>query len=257
MPESLIAATLAAAVAALGGLLSPRLIGWLPEPDPEPAPPDELPADAPAHEAGERDTIDTTVPAPPKIPYADLAARPHLSAVLALAAALFAGSVGWRLGLDPALPLWVAFAVLGVVLSFVDWHTRLLPKRVVLPAYPALLALAGLAAALGDGNDVLVRVAIGWAAVSGVYALLWIVSPRGIGYGDVRFSGIVAIALATLGWAELLVGTYGGFVLGAVGGIVLVAMRLAERRSFPFGPFMVLGAWVGAIWGSALLGGWG
>ncbi|MDD9348406.1 A24 family peptidase [Mumia sp.] len=237
MPEPLVAAMIAAVAAAVGGLVAPWSIARLPEPATDAA---------------------VTVPsARRKIPYAELAARPHLPAALAAVCAVLASALGWRLGLDPALPLWIGFIVLGVVLSSIDWHTHLLPKRLVLPAYPVALLLAGVVALAEGSADVLVRVAVGWAAVSGVYALLWFVAPRGIGYGDVRLSGLIAIALATLGWAELIVGAYAGFVLGAVGGVALAVAGLVDRLAFPFGPFMVLGAWSGAMWGVALLGTWG
>lgn len=246
VPEPALAALLAALVAAVGGLLAPRVVARLPEP--EEAEPDEAgqggdPADPP--------------PTPTKLAYADLAARPGLPAGLAAASAVLAGALGWRLGLDPALPLWVAFVVLGVTLSYVDWHTRLLPKRLVLPAYPVAVALAVLAAALASDLSVVVRAAAGWAIVSGVYGLLWLVAPRGIGYGDVRLSGLLGICLGALGWAEVVAGTYATFVVGAVGGLVLGALRLVDRRAFPFGPFMVLGAWCGAMLGPALSGWWG
>ncbi|MGH1562891.1 prepilin peptidase [Mumia sp. DW29H23] len=257
MSEPLVAALLAAVVAALGGLLAPRMIARLPEPEEGRAPDDTGERARGEDDSPVPDADAVAPPVPAKVPYAELAARPHLPAALAVASAAFAGAVGGRLGLDPALPLWVAVTVLGVTLSYVDWHTRLLPKRLVLPAYPVVLALALLAALLGRDTDVLLRVGVGWLVLSGAYALLWIVSPRGIGYGDVRLSGILAIALATLGWAELIVGGYAGFVLGAVGGVALAALGLVDRKAFPFGPFMMLGAWAGALWGSVLLRPWG
>lgn len=252
VPEPAVAALLAAAVAALGGLLAPRVVARLPEP--EAAAPDETAAD----ETGEGAVPEQPVTARPvKIPYAELARRPRLAWWLAGVSAGLAGAVGGRLGLDPALPLWVAFVVLGVALSYVDWHTRLLPKRLVLPAYPVAVALVLLAAALDGDTGVLVRAGVGWVAVGGLYLLLWLIAPRGIGYGDVRLSGLIGLCLGALGWAELVVGGYAGFVLGAVGGLALGALGVVDRKAFPFGPFMLLGAWAGAVWGSTLLHAWG
>ncbi len=255
VPEAALAALLAAVVAALGGLLAPRVIARLPEPDPAPDGPGGVVTDGEAGH-GVPVPVPAEAPRPPKVPYADLAARPGLGARLALISAVLAGALGWQLGLDPALPLWVGFVVLGVTLSYVDWHTRLLPKRLVLPAYPVAVLLALLAAGLAGDTAVLVRAAAGWAIVSTLYVLLWLIAPRGIGYGDVRLSGLLGIALGVLGWAELLVGTYATFVVGAVGGLALGALGLVDRKAFPFGPFMALGAWSGAMLGPALAGWW-
>jgi leader peptidase (prepilin peptidase)/N-methyltransferase len=77
--------------------------------------------------------------------------------------------------------------------------------------------------------------------------VLWYVYPRGLGYGDVRLSGLLAIPLGWLGVAPLLLGIYTGFLLGAVGGMLLSVLRVFHRKHYPFGPFMVLGAWLGIV----------
>jgi leader peptidase (prepilin peptidase) / N-methyltransferase len=82
--------------------------------------------------------------------------------------------------------------------------------------------------------------------------VLWFVYPPGLGYGDVRLAGVLGIALGYLGWGELLVGVYAGFLLGGIIGALLRATRLVRQRHVPFGPFMVLGALVGIVWGAEL-----
>ncbi len=96
------------------------------------------------------------------------------------------------------------------------------------------------------------RAGLGWLLAGGVFLLLWLIYPRGLGYGDVRLSGVLGIALGYLGWGELLVGVYGGFLLGGVGGGLLAVSRLVDRKAFPFGPFMLVGALVGVAWGADL-----
>jgi leader peptidase (prepilin peptidase)/N-methyltransferase len=54
------------------------------------------------------------------------------------------------------------------------------------------------------------------------------------------------MALGWLGVAPLVLGVFGGFVLGAVGGGLLSLLGMLRRRHLPFGPFMVLGALLGA-----------
>jgi leader peptidase (prepilin peptidase)/N-methyltransferase len=179
--------------------------------------------------------------APDKTPYRQIAARRHLAAELAAAGALAGAALGCRLGFQPVLAAWLYLAGAGIVLGYVDARTRLLPTRLVAPSYAVVVALVCLAAALG------------WLVMGGFYLLLWLVHPSGLGYGDVRLSGLLGIPLGYLGWACLLTGLYAGFVLGAVGGLVLsLRGRGGRRQPFAFGPFMLLGCLVGATLGPAL-----
>ena len=61
------------------------------------------------------------------------------------------------------------------------------------------------------------------------------------------------MALGWLGWGEFVSGLYGGFFLGAVVGIVLIAGEGDTRKQMvPFGPFMLVGALVGVLLGGPL-----
>ena len=89
--------------------------------------------------------------------------------------------------------------------------------------------------------------------VAVVLLLLWLVYPAGMGYGDVRLSGVLGIALGYLGWGELLIGVYGGVPSSACSAASLAAAaahRSTLRKPFPFGPFMLVGALVGVVWGT-------
>ena len=200
------------------------------------------------------------LPEPPdadddKIAYAELARARFLTWWLAAGAAAMAGLAAWKVPHE-LVPVWVVFAGVGSWLAYVDWRTRLLPFLVVAPMYVATLALVVLGAFLLDDWSVLVTAVIGNVAV---FAAFWLVYQVGrlfgggaFGYGDVRLSGVVGLALGALGAAETLTGAYGGFVLGAVGGFVFSRLGWVDRKGFAFGPYMVVGAIVGAAWGPSI-----
>lgn len=200
------------------------------------------------------------LPEPPeadgdKVAYAELARARRLALWFAVSAAVMAGVAAWQL--TPALvPVWVLFAGVGSWLAYVDWRTRLLPFLFVAPLYVATLLLVALGAWLLDDWSVLVNALIGNVAV---FVAFWIVYRVGrlfgggaFGYGDVRLSGVVGLALGALGAAETLTGTYGGFALGAVGGLAFSRLGWVDRNGFAFGPYMVVGAIVGAAWGPVI-----
>jgi leader peptidase (prepilin peptidase) / N-methyltransferase len=225
--DPLLAVIVAAVVGAGGGLVAPRVIAALPEP----ADPDD---------------------ANDKVSYRRLADAPRLALALAVAAAAACALLAWSLGPSAALPMWLYVGVVGVVLAYVDWRTRLLPTRLVGPSYAIVAALALLASAVSGDWGALLRAALGWLVAGGLFFLLWFVYPKGMGYGDVRLAGVLGIALGWLGWAELLVGVYAGFLLGAFGGGILALLRVVDRKRYPFGPFMLLGALVGVLLGPPL-----
>jgi leader peptidase (prepilin peptidase)/N-methyltransferase len=137
------------------------------------------------------------------------------------------------------------------VLGYIDWQTRLLPTRIIAPSYAVLVVLLAVAVTIERDLDPALRSVYGWLAFGGFYLLLWFVYPRGLGYGDVRLSGLLGLALGYLGWGPVLTGMYAGFLIGGVGGGLLAAFRLFDRKHFPFGPFMLIGALVGLVWGQA------
>jgi leader peptidase (prepilin peptidase)/N-methyltransferase len=241
----LVAALVLAAVGVLGGAAGPWLIARVPEPT---ADPDEDRDESGAGPVAEE---------PPKELYADIARLPGLRLGLAASAGVVGGAVGAVIGWHGGLLPWALLVPLGVVLSLVDWRTRLLPTYLIAPAYVVLALLTLAAALVDDDGHALLRAVLGWLVVGGFYLVMWLVYPKGIGYGDVRLSGLLGIGLGYLGWAETVIGGYAGLLVGALGGVVLVRLGRAHRKHVPFGPFMVAGAVLGVLVGPAIAAGLG
>lgn len=147
--------------------------------------------------------------------------------------------------------LWLAVA--SVALAVIDVRAHRLPNAWVLPGYPAVGGLMLLACFAGAPWPSLLRAAIGGAALF-VFYLLLRAAGGGMGGGDVKLAGVLGIALGWVGWSALAVGALAGFVLGGLYGMVLLATRRAGRRTaVAFGPWMLLGAWTGIVWGASLV----
>jgi leader peptidase (prepilin peptidase)/N-methyltransferase len=145
--------------------------------------------------------------------------------------------------LAPALPAFLYFAAAGVALAAIDLDVRRLPDKIVLPSYPVVAALL-LAATLGTHDWwALARAGIGAAALFGFYFATAFAYPAGMGFGDVKLAGVLGGLLAYLSWAALVVGTFLGFLLGAVVGVAVLTLGRGTRKStIAFGPFMIVGA---------------
>lgn len=149
---------------------------------------------------------------------------------------------------------WWYFAAISIALAAIDIDVRKLPSAIILPSYVvggALIALAvGLGTSgLGDG----IRAAIGAAGLWALYALLATIKPGAMGWGDVRLAGVLGGYLGWLGVGALVVGAFAGFLLGALWSVGLMLLRGATRKSsVPFGPWMIIGAAVGVVWGESL-----
>ena len=226
MSPDLLAIALTAVAGLLAGLVSPRVIGWLREPE------GDHPWERPSFPA--------------------LAATAHLARDLAILGACLGGVVGWRVGWTPILGVWVYLTCVCLILGYVDARTRLLPTQLIAPSYLVVGILIA-AAALGDWSLVGVKhAALGWLVMGGFYFVMWRVGPPGLGYGDVRLSGLLALCLGYLGWGPLVTGLYSGFLIGALGSAVLLVLRRVSLKTHvPFGPYMMLGAVAGLIWGNA------
>jgi leader peptidase (prepilin peptidase)/N-methyltransferase len=181
---------------------------------------------------------------------ADISARYPLVEV---GTALVFGVLAWRIGADAALPAFLYLGAVGVALALIDTDVHRLPNAIVLPSYVVGGALLGIAALAEQDWHAALRAVIGCAALFGLYFLLALVYPSGMGFGDVKLAGVLGMYLGWLGYAELAVGGFLGFLFGGVlGGALMMVGRAGRKTKIPFGPFMLLGAFVAVLCGDTL-----
>ena len=167
------------------------------------------------------------------------------------------GLAAWRIRPATDLIAYLPLLWVLVVLSFIDLEHKILPNRIVIPALGTGVVLTGIAAALGPGFHAWGRGLLGAAASFGFFLLLALISPRGMGMGDVKLSAVLGLALAYIGWGRLWVGFFVAFAAGALGGIALIVARRAGRKSeVPFGPYLALGTCVGILFGGPIVKAW-
>ena len=130
--------------------------------------------------------------------------------------------------------LGLLFSALLVLLALLDCRYLLIYDKLVL----ALLVLGSLPLLLGrtSWEDACLGAALG----GGFLGALRLLTPRGMGWGDIK----LAIALGMwLGTAGMLVCLYAAFLSGGLYGAYIWLRKGSGRNvRIPFGPFLALGA---------------
>jgi len=151
-------------------------------------------------------------------------------------------------GLTPELPAYLMLAAASVALSIVDLAEKRLPNTLVLGTAAAFAGLLLVASAIGNDWSAALGALLGGAALFGVYLGLALLSPRGVGMGDVKLAAVIGLGLGYLGWSTWLVGLVAGFFVGSVVSLVALALRrVTWRGSLPFGPSMLTGAYIAIL----------
>jgi leader peptidase (prepilin peptidase) / N-methyltransferase len=93
---------------------------------------------------------------------------------------------------------------------------------------------------------------VGMLVGVGLIGGLWLFSKgKAMGSGDI---GIAAVMGWWLGWPKIWVGLWVAFVTGAIyGSYLLITKRKKLKSEVAFGPWLVIGSWVGWIWGERLI----
>lgn len=173
----------------------------------------------------------------------------------------------YGLGVGPAQSVRALVAALFLVtllaLALIDLDHRILPDVIVLPWLAVGAVIVGAEAllkvdilpltrstALAPWPSAPARAVTGLLLGGGLLFLLAVVYRGGMGGGDIKLTAVLGLFLGPLVLFNLFVGV----LLGSATGLYLIAVRGANRKDMvPFGPFLVIGAYVTLLWGERIV----
>lgn len=171
-----------------------------------------------------------------------LGGLPNLSVRITTAAltGLICAAFSLRLGIGFALPSFIFLAVLGVQLARIDVALHLLPNPIVAMLLVGGFLLFVLPGLFDSHADDLLRAVLGALILFAGYLILGLISPGGIGMGDVKLAAPVGLYLGYLGWNQLLYGGLLGFILNGLVTVLVLSRKGREKATeVAHGPSML------------------
>lgn len=176
--------------------------------------------------------------------------------IVELTTAILFGLLAYHFGIGSnyalvQLSAWLIITILLIAAATFDARYQLLPDVFTLPALGMAVILL-LVQYFGFGQHQVVWNLLGAAVFVAFYGLLYLGSKgKWIGQGDIILAGILGLLLVP---SQLAVAVFATYVVGAVvGGILLVLNKAKRGHHIAFGPFLVVGLYIGLFWGQAVL----
>ncbi|MEZ4725728.1 MAG: A24 family peptidase [Caldilineaceae bacterium] len=163
---------------------------------------------------------------------------------------LVAICLGWfaylQVGLRPQAFLVAAEAWFFLTIAVIDLEHRLVLNRMLLAASPAVLG-----ANLLIGHATITSALLGAAAGFGLFLLIALLAPGGMGMGDVKLAGLIGL---TTGLSSVLSALFIAILIGGIAGaVVLFKSRFRRGQTMAYAPYLVVGVWVVLFDGIGLL----
>ena len=170
--------------------------------------------------------------------------------VLELSTAFLFGLTAWHFGLSWRLPAFCVLMAGLVALSWIDLHSKRLPRAITHWTAIVGIPLLCVAALVEHAPRRIWMMLLGAAISFAVMGLIYLASRGGLGDGDVRLAPLLGAYLGFLNPGLAPVGLFFGFAAGAIVGVALMALKRAGRRTaVPFGPFLALGTVLAIFFG--------
>jgi leader peptidase (prepilin peptidase)/N-methyltransferase len=183
---------------------------------------------------------------------------PVTEVVMAAAFAASVAHLGWS---APTAAILFLVAAL-VTLAAVDLRVYRIPDRINFPSMGIGFAAIVVASLVAGEPGTIVGAAIGGFLYASMLFLAHLISPRGMGWGDVKLAWLMGFFLGWRGHepggaTELLLGPLRAVLLGAALGSILGvvsggAYAIARRSTkvvFPYGPSLAVGCTIAVVWG--------
>lgn len=152
------------------------------------------------------------------------------------------------------LPAYLWFAGVTLALTLTDLDHKLIPNRILFPSTAVAIPLLGIGALLDGELPAWGRALLAGLAYFVVLLVIALIARGGFGFGDVKLAAFLGLYAGYLGWGHLLVALFLPFAVGGVISILLLVTRIKGRKdAIPFGPYMVIGAYLAVALGDQII----
>ncbi len=152
-----------------------------------------------------------------------------------------AAAIGWR----PALAAFVFLGVLGLMLAAIDLEHHRLPDRLTMTGALGCAVVLLVDAVQTGSWTPLLRGMLCAAVAFAAFFVMALINPSGMGFGDVKLAALLGLHTGWLGWELAVLAGLAGFAAGALASLLLVVSgRATMRTAIPFGPALLVGAWL-------------
>lgn len=159
-----------------------------------------------------------------------------------------------RFGFNWDLPAYLAFFAGILALAVIDLEHLKLPKKIVYVTFAFEASFFVLSSIISlSWHDLLIGAicATGWFAI---FLFINLVSPRAMGFGDVRLAPALGLALGWLGVWTAFLGFFLANFIGALVGILLIATgKMKRNQQIPYGVFLAIGSVVVIFFGNPVI----
>lgn len=154
-----------------------------------------------------------------------------------------------KIGINWILPAYLAFALVSVTLTLTDIDWKRIPNLILFRGGGVAVGLLALGSVLTGNWAALGRGLLGGAVHFVLLFVVALLARGGMGMGDVKLVGLLGVFTAYISWMTLIISIFGGILIGGVVGLlVLVTRRAGRKDEVPFGPPLIVGAWLAILW---------
>lgn len=135
----------------------------------------------------------------------------------------------------------IVIVVFAVITAIFDIKTRRIPNKLILSMFGAWLLVFAFEVFRkpGDLHLILLDSVFGLLIGGGIFMMVYLVSRKGLGGGDVKF---MAMAGLFLGVSNTIPAILYGTILAALTGLLLILIKKITRKDkIPLAPFLLAG----------------
>lgn len=165
-------------------------------------------------------------------------------------------TIGWGNSILSKLEL-IKYMLLSPMLIsafMIDWKLQIIPNRLNLTMFEIGLVITVIQGIFNI--NIAINMLLGSLVGAGIFLLITIIGgaiagKEAMGFGDVKLMGALGLFF---GWTNMIIISLISFLLGAIISIILIVTKIRKTDEYiPFGPFIVISAFIVMIVPSAML----